>query len=207
MNYYEIEQEMKNTYNAIAYKYEKEAEEDWKDKEIIDDFLKYLKTHSSILDIACGTGELLKYYDKKEFKTTGIDISTKMIEIAKKKAPNSNLINMSLYKIDNIKEKYDAISATFILVHIPKEKINEVINKINSRLKNKGVFLTVFTTKQKEGLQKEPLDNNYNYYAINYSNEEISRIINNNGFKILKNGIRKINDLDIGYIIGRKENE
>ena len=32
MNYLEIEKEMTKTYNAIARKYEKEAEEDWKDK-------------------------------------------------------------------------------------------------------------------------------------------------------------------------------
>lgn len=35
MNYLEIEREMTKTYNAIATKYEKEAQEDWKDKKYV----------------------------------------------------------------------------------------------------------------------------------------------------------------------------
>ena len=208
MDYIEIEKEMKKTYDAIAVKYEEEAKDDWKNKDIIDKFLRYLNNNSSILDIACGTGELLKYYDNKGFKTTGIDISESMIKITKNKVPNAKIINKSLYNIDEIDEKFDGISATFIFVHIPKEKINEVISKINNRLIKNGIFFTVFTTSQKEGLQKEPLDNNYNYYVVNYSNKEICEILKNNGFEILENKqIKRINKLDIGFVIGRKKYE
>ena len=42
MDYLQIEKEMTKTYNTIARKYEKEAQEDWKDKKYIDKFLKYL---------------------------------------------------------------------------------------------------------------------------------------------------------------------
>lgn len=135
MNYLEIEREMTKTYNAIATKYEKEAQEDWKDKKYVDNFLNYINKNDSILDIACGTGELLKYYNDKGFRTTG----------------------------------FDAISATFTLVHIPKEKINEFIKKVSERLNEDGIFFTVFTTSLQEGIQEEPLDRNYKYYAVNYS--------------------------------------
>ncbi len=130
MNFLEIEKEMTKTYNAISTKYEKEAEEDWKDKKYVDVFLSYLKNNALILDIACGTGELLKYYSDKGFKTFGIDISREMVSIAKKKATNANIMEMSLYELDKLKEKFDGISATFTLVHIPKEKIDDVIVSI-----------------------------------------------------------------------------
>ena len=83
------------------------------------------------LDIACGTGELLKYYTNKGFKANGFDISNEMVNISKRKVPNAKIIKMSLYDIDKLEENCDGISATFALVHIPKEKINEFIEKIN----------------------------------------------------------------------------
>lgn len=205
MNYLEIENEMAKTYNAIANKYEKEAKEDWKDKEYVNKFLMYLEHKSSVLDIACGTGELLKYYNDIGLKTTGIDISKAMVNISKNKVPNANIMNMSLYNLDKLEEKFDGISITFTLVHIPKEKINEVIGKINEKLKDNGKIFIVFTTSIKAGLQAEPLDNNYKYYAINYSIDEVCNILENSGFEILESKEKRINKQNVGIIIAKKE--
>lgn len=205
MNYLQIEKEMTKTYNTIASKYEKEAQEDWKDKKYIDKFLKYLNNNASILDIASGTGELLKYYNYKNFVTTGIDISKEMINISKRKVPNAKIIKMSLYDIDKLEENFDGISATFILVHIPKEKINEVIQKIRSRLNKNGILLIVFTTSLEEGMQEEPLDNSCKYYVINYSKDEICNILIDAGFTILESKEEdRINKSKIGIIIAKK---
>lgn len=204
MNYLQIEKEMTKTYNTIASKYEKEAQEDWKDKKYVDKFLKYLNNNNSILDIACGTGELLKYYNDKNFVTTGIDISKEMINISKRKAPNAKIIEMSLYDIDKLEEKFDGISATFILVHIPKEKINEIIQKIRSRLNKNGILLIVFTTLLKEGMQEEPLDNSCKYYVVNYSKDEICNNLIDAGFTILESEEDRINKSKIGIIIAKK---
>ena len=206
MNYLEIEKEMTKTYNAIARKYEKEAEEDWKDKRYVNKFLTYLNHNDSVLDIACGTGELLKYYNDAGLKTTGIDISKEMVNISKSKVPNANIINMSLYDIDTLEEKFDGISVTFTLVHIPREKINEIIGKINEKLKENGKLFIVFTISLKEGLQAEPLDSNYKYYAINYSRDEVCNLLENNGFEILESKEKtRINRSNVGIIIARKE--
>mgnify|MGYP004679069127 CR=1 FL=1 len=204
MDYLQIEKEMTKTYNTIARKYEKEAQEDWKDKKYIDKFLKYLNNNSSILDIASGTGELLKYYNDRDFLATGIDISKEMINISKRKVSNVKIIEMSLYDIDKLEENFDGISATFILVHIPKEKINEVIQKISSRLNKNGILLIVFTTSLKEGMQVEPLDNSCKYYVVNYTKNEICNILIDTGFTILESEEDRVNKSKIGIIIAKK---
>lgn len=204
MDYLQIEKEMTKTYNTIARKYEKEAHEDWKDKKYIDKFLKYLNNNSSILDIASGTGELLKYYNDRDFLATGIDISKEMINISKRKVSNVKIIEMSLYDIDKLEENFDGISATFILVHIPKEKINEVIQKISSRLNKNGILLIVFTTSLKEGMQEEPLDNSCKYYVVNYTKNEICNILIDTGFTILESEEDRVNKSKIGIIIAKK---
>lgn len=206
MNYLQIEKEMTKTYNKIAKKYEEEAKKDWEDKKYVELFLNYLNNNASILDIGCGTGELLKYYQDKDFTVTGLDVSEEMIKIAKEKVPSSNFVKISIYDIDKVKEKYDGISATFVLVHIPKEKINEVVGKIYERLNKGGIFFTLFTTSLQEGMQPEPLDDSCKYYAVNYSNEEVVEALKNNNFEILES-IKKdrINETEIGIVIAKKK--
>lgn len=41
------------------------------------------KTDHSILDVACGTGQLLSYFLNHDFKAFGLDVSSKMLEYAK----------------------------------------------------------------------------------------------------------------------------
>lgn len=48
----------------------------------------------SVLDIACGTGVMIDYYiERNVSKVTGVDISSKMIEIARNKFKKYDFIN------------------------------------------------------------------------------------------------------------------
>lgn len=186
MDYKEIEQEMEKTYDGISYKYLKMQKDDWDDKKYVNSFVSYLKPNSSILDIGCGTGELLEYFSSLGFKTMGIDVSQNMIDISKKRVTtNSRILKMSLYDISKIDEIFDGVVATFVFVHIPKEKIRDAIKSMVNKLKEGGIFFKVFTTSLKEGLQEEMLDRNYKYYAVNYSKDEIIEILEKNGMEIL----------------------
>lgn len=191
MNYKDIEREMRKTYNGICAKYSKEAEKNWKDKSDIDKFLKYLDNGASIMDIACGVGELLKYYDEHNFRVSGFDISDEMVKISKSKVPYANVYQMSIYDMDKMDGLFDAISATFIFAHIPKEKIGDVINNIKNKLKPGGIFFTIFATSLTEGLQADPIDNDFNYYAVNYTKEEICNVLTENNFEILESYSKK----------------
>jgi ubiquinone/menaquinone biosynthesis C-methylase UbiE len=66
----------------------------------------FIHHEATILEIGCGTGELLKKINGKE--KTGIDFSKKMIEEAKKQYPDLNFVLMPAEKID-FKNKFDVI--------------------------------------------------------------------------------------------------
>lgn len=66
-----------------------------KNEEIVETILNKadIKKGSSVLDIACGTGVLFdNYYSREVANLTGIDISQNMINIAREKYPNAQLI-------------------------------------------------------------------------------------------------------------------
>lgn len=63
-----------------------------------------------ILDIACGTGVMFNYYLNRDVsEITGVDISSKMIEICRKKFSNNEKINVICGDADEIEfcNKYD----------------------------------------------------------------------------------------------------
>jgi 2-polyprenyl-3-methyl-5-hydroxy-6-metoxy-1,4-benzoquinol methylase len=72
-----------------------------------------------IIDIGCGTGELLSYLWKEGYQCLyGNDISQMMLKIARQKVPHAIFYYGSINKVE-IKERFDYIIITEALHHIP----------------------------------------------------------------------------------------
>ena len=84
-----------------------------------------------VLDIGCGTGNFSIKLAKKGCKVTGIDLSDKMLDLAREKTAKKNLFidyyNMSVYNIKFPTQHFDAIfsMATFEFVRDMEKAINE----------------------------------------------------------------------------------
>ncbi len=98
---------------------------------------------SKILDVGTGTGNLLYILDKqnKNLKLYGIDISEKMLEIARKNVKNAMFSKLSVLKLEKKfnKEFFDYIFVVDAFHHFPDQKI--VINSFYKILKNNGILI------------------------------------------------------------------
>ena len=66
-----------------------------------DYFLSVIKKKSTVLDIGCGEGQLLKkLQNKKNCNCYGIDFSPNLIKIAKKKTKNVSFYCLDMTKIN-----------------------------------------------------------------------------------------------------------
>ena len=83
-------EETKLAHNAIAEKYFELYKDDTTDLEYFDKFLS--DCGDKILDLGCGMGHYSNYMAQKGFKVTGVDFSSKMIEIAKANFKNIDSI-------------------------------------------------------------------------------------------------------------------
>lgn len=94
-----------------------------------------LKT-AKILDVGCGTGELLLYLKNSGFHNiAGNDISSGMLAVAQKKVQNANFYHGNINKC-NIPEKFDYIIITEALHHIPD--LRETFRTFHNLLTDKG---------------------------------------------------------------------
>lgn len=111
-----------------------------------DNSKKYLRDDYIVLDYGCGTGttscELAKYV--KEIHA--IDISSKMIEVAKQKAFDNKVENVNFSRTDIFdkiykKESFDIILAYNMLHTVPTPE--NVVQRIHELLKPEGLFISV----------------------------------------------------------------
>jgi ubiquinone/menaquinone biosynthesis C-methylase UbiE len=95
---------------------------------------KYIKSNTSVFEIGCGTGELL-YYLKPRFGY-GMDLSPKMIEIAKQKYKSENNLSFSTVWPN---KRFDYIFMSDVIEHL--EKPQTTFSKISKIMGPKTVFI------------------------------------------------------------------
>lgn len=96
---------------------------------------KYLK-EGSVLEIGCSTGLLLKFFKDANFKTLGIDISIKSLEVAKNRGINVSQVGIEELKTD---QKFNLIILNHTLEHLENPIL--VIKKATAMLNSKGLLL------------------------------------------------------------------
>ncbi len=156
--------DLKSTYNKIADDWFKDHKEDTKWIPGADKFLSYLPKGGTILDVGCAAGAKTKYLIQKGFKVTGVDFSEKMIELARKNVPEGEFEVEDLYELDNFKRTFDGIFALGVLLHVPKKRMVEVIEKIGRKLKDGGyLYLGVKEARPEKAKEAMIKENDYGY--------------------------------------------
>lgn len=142
-----------------------------------------IKINSSILDLACGAGRHSIIFAKKGFDVTGVDLSRKLLSIAKENCRNENL------KIDFIRgdlrnfltaKKFDLITNLFTSFgyFINDDDNYRIFQSAKEHLKNNGFF--VFDYFNKQFLEKNLNSNsseNWNDLIINQNRKIIGKRI------------------------------
>ena len=96
----------------------------------------------TILDLGCGFGEHCKrFVESGAKKVIGIDISEKMLEIAKQENADSKItyINMPMENISKLNDKFDIVVSSLAFHYV--QDFSGVVKNIYDMLNENGVFL------------------------------------------------------------------
>lgn len=94
-------------------------------------------TDKSVLDLGCGYGHnCIQFVHKGAKKVTGIDISEKMLEVAKNESASGKIqyINMSMTDIDALSETFDLIYSSLAFHYVEDFEVfaKSMFNILNS---------------------------------------------------------------------------
>ena len=128
----------------------------------------------TILDLGCGFGEHCKgFVESGAKKVIGIDISEKMLEIAKQENADSKItyINMPMENIFELTEKFDIVISSLAFHYV--EDFAGVVKNIYNLLNENGTF--IFSQENPlctchSGGQRWTKDENGNKLYLNLSN-------------------------------------
>lgn len=157
--------------------------------DVINDFYKRLPAHSGhLLDLGCGAGEPFPaHFIQQGWQVTGVDFSSKMLELANHYQPTMNTIFADICEIDFPEKQFDAVMSIYCLFHIEYEKHEEIFRKIHRWLKPGGLALFTYATKEYTG---EDIFNGFKEFMsekLFYSHttpENLTATLKSAGFKI-----------------------
>ena len=117
-------------------------------KETQDKFLKLL-TGKKVLDFGCGSGRDTKYFLESGFDVTATDGSE---ELCKSASTYTGIQGKHMLFQDlNEADCYDGIWACSSILHLSKDELRIVINKMSRALKPNGIIYTSFKYGNFEG--------------------------------------------------------
>jgi 2-polyprenyl-3-methyl-5-hydroxy-6-metoxy-1,4-benzoquinol methylase len=129
---------------ASTYDQEENKDEQTHNK-IIEKTKKYLKMSDVVLDFGCGTGRISNEIAGNVKVVHAIDISSRMIEIAKAKAVGRNIVNIDYAQATIFDERYqrgsfDVLFAFYIL-HLLEEP-QKALQRMYELLKPGGLIIS-----------------------------------------------------------------
>ena len=148
-------------FKTIEASYDKmgEAYHNFRDNEKFNNelerFSELLPRSGHILDAGCGVGTPVSaFLVKKGFKVTGVDISKKMIDIAKENVPEATFYHRSIHKLDFPNGSFDGIICVYTLWHIPRSHHSSIIKNFQRMLKDDGILVLNTGIHESEGMSK-----------------------------------------------------
>ncbi len=200
---------LKETYNKIAEDWVKDHNDDDWWQEGTDYFLSLLPKNSTILDVGCGGGIKTRYIQNKGYKVSGIDFSEKMIEVAKRENPDLDFAVVDIFDINTLDETFDGIFIQAVLLHIPKNRVMEVLTKMKDKLNNNGLLCLAVKGIHDDGIEENVVtesDYGYEYerFFSYFSLKELRSYFNKLNMKMVWERESGSNKTSWIQIIGKK---
>ena len=112
-------------------------------------FVSHIPSEGLILDFGCGSGRDTKFFKEKGFDVVAIDGSEELCKIAE--AHTGIKVKCMLFQELDEFNKYDGVWACSSILHLTREDLKTVCQKMINSLKNDGIIYTSFKYSNYEG--------------------------------------------------------
>ena len=143
-------------YDRVAERYlaSKDAE-DPTTLAALDELARELSPGAAVLDLGCGAGVPATRRLAQRFAVTGVDLSTRQLELARQHVPAANFLKADMTDLSFAPEAFDAVVAFHSIIHLPRAEHPALLGKIRRWLKPGGVFLATWALGEWEGEEND----------------------------------------------------
>lgn len=106
----------------------------------LEELASRLPAGARVLDLGCGNGAKVSRL-ADGFELVGVDISARQLELARAAVPGASFVHADFAELDFPSEAFDAVTALYSIVHVPRAEQPELLELIMRWLKPGGLFL------------------------------------------------------------------
>jgi ubiquinone/menaquinone biosynthesis C-methylase UbiE len=106
----------------------------------VDELADRLPPGARVLDLGCGNGAKISRLPDR-FDVIGVDISERQLELARGAVPGAAFVQADFTRIEVPANTFDAVTALYSLVHVPRDEQPDLLGRIVRWLKPGGLFL------------------------------------------------------------------
>ena len=118
----------------------------WQNKAMREYIIKELLPRGSrVLDVGCGTGNLLIEAGRRGVRGVGIDTNKAMLTVAQQKSTKRNLGRRVEFKLgdalnlDSVKDSFDIIISTLLISELQEEELQKFMHTVAGHVKSGGI--------------------------------------------------------------------
>jgi len=108
-------------------------------------FTAAVKPGGSVLDAGCNSGRDTRQLLDLGYRVTGLDVSEQALRQCREQCPEARTIKMSLLDLADLKEQFDGIWFSYVLVHIPFKLVPHALAALDSVLHPEGSMMMMVT--------------------------------------------------------------
>jgi len=142
-------------YDAVAERYTAWSAGDRAQERYTDLVLDALPDGARVLDLGCGAGVPTAKRLAARFEVTGVDVSRRQIELARRNVPGATFIHADMAALRFPPGSFDAIVAFYSIIHLPREEHAGLLGRLADWLRPGGLFVASMGAGASEGSVEE----------------------------------------------------
>lgn len=177
---------MESGYDKIAEFYHDKRMQDFRSNASeLNAFSKRLPEEGAVLDAGCGSGYVSSLLEHQGFRVTGIDISNKMLALARKNAPHSKFIRMDMTRLHFLNESFDGVLCLYSIIHIPRRSHLGVLRSFRRILRPRGILAIHMGWGDFVGTEEDWLESGARMYWSHFDRRTNLSMLKEAGFSVL----------------------
>lgn len=148
-------------------------------------FLGALEPNAEILDVGCGPGRDMAWFENHDINVTGVDFSSSMLKLAREKVHGS-LLQADVRNMPFEVHSVDGIWCSASLLHLPKTDSPAALLEFKRVLKPAGILFLSVQEGEGEHLETREIYGENQRFFARYTTPEMTAMLEVAGFQILE---------------------
>lgn len=173
--------------------------------DLYSDALDYLADLSNegqkqLLDLGCGPANLSYYLDAQidGLQITGIDLSEKMISLAKHNLPKGKFITADIMDLPEFNQQFDIILLGFVIPYLSPDETQSLLATLSDLMSESGLLYISAIEEKLVSDDEKAKPNAFSQHL--YSHDDLEQILSQHSFE-LKKSFSQVQNMDREIII------